>query len=1248
MQKTLSQERGVTDEPVASSPRPSQGATSASHSSSSSGRPRGATHSSESSGHSSSLERTQSNSSVSSANSTSSIEAVPFRAPPRGNVRSYGSQHTLSPDVDALPWPHRDSLPEQPEWSLDAHNETRSTQSYEPERSNDTAQSTPMAYTKSLPLRPSSGSATTPRMKHVVKPANDTWIFRNGPGLSNTRRSPMLVPTNELEPESLPQRKRTPLDTSRPAPPIDYSTMMSTVTSAPMVVAKRFSRPSSRTSYRSRHAESTLSRNSDVQRTPDAPPKMLEGDETSLASGSSVTSIAVPQPPPAAGRPTPAEIVRMEAQAGTARVPNTPGMPSEAEERGQWRARTQDWVQNLRVPPSPDAPAPDESIVDRVRPLPSGSRRDTNSSRLSDWTMDATRVRSSNRSSSSTLMPRSPSPDHRTNMPSYDPASPRTRPTPQGPAPHLATHSEGTLSVPMPSISAQMGHYGYLVPTTEVMNPGLLGRPLGDEPVLTAEASGVRPMHAATTLPVPRPPIRERASPSNDTEMLRTKSPAPSRRRTPSDFIFGEVLGEGSYSTVIKAWDLNDIPESQRAALQRRPSALEVAAGHDGAATLPGGVSARAYAVKVLDKVHILKEKKQKYVRVEKEALSLLLHRRGVVTLYHTFQDRESLYFVLELAPNGEFLHYLQRLGSLDMASASFYAAQLADAIAGIHEAGVIHRDIKPENMLLDANMRILVTDFGSAKILGKLDSAPRSLASSTVSIAPTEASDNSQSSRGSFVGTAEYVSPELLGEKTVGIPSDWWAFGCVLYQMLAGHSPFKAANEYQTFQRILHRRLSYPPRFPDVAIELIDQLLSLEPEARPGAKKVKGSAFFAQTDFPTIWTNPVPEMKQGIVAKKPGTGRSFSDGLKELESSFNAFQAHDASSPPSSHPTRDSTLSPSGVTGDEASVSSSDEARSFSPLAVRHTAPMPAIHVATSAVPETSHNAQDSSFMAEMYDDLMLPNEVVSYSSPIVLKRTGAGGMFSKRCQLLLTSYPRLLCVRESTRTLKVLCEVILRPVPPDAADDPRGAGMYAALERTTSQRSATTRQRRSHSLRSQPSLPAMSFQSMNALSRGLSRMGANRTASDAYSRYPSSGTPSSVASQSETNMPASLGRSSSSREDTLRSPLAKESTYDNWLLSVETKAPRSFIVNTVRRPTNAAWAGICFRGPSRGSAILGTVHSTSRAPVRRVPIVMWRRGVACACMQARFGDPCVYASAHQRPCVAHKQRVAGVMLRP
>ena len=188
-------------------------------------------------------------------------------------------------------------------------------------------------------------------------------------------------------------------------------------------------------------------------------------------------------------------------------------------------------------------------------------------------------------------------------------------------------------------------------------------------------------------------------------------STRPTRRRTTSDFVFGEVLGEGSYSTVLKAWDVHDWPDAERHALAARANALSATAGQAGSIPQSEHMP-KAYAVKVLDKVHILKEKKQKYVRVEKEALSLLVNTPGVVTLYHTFQDRESLYFVLELAENCELLHYVQKYGALDIDSATFYAAQLADAIDRIHRAGVVHRDIKPENVLLDKNMRVMAVSY--------------------------------------------------------------------------------------------------------------------------------------------------------------------------------------------------------------------------------------------------------------------------------------------------------------------------------------------------------------------------------------------------------------------------------------------------------------------------------------------------------------------------------------------------------
>lgn len=132
-----------------------------------------------------------------------------------------------------------------------------------------------------------------------------------------------------------------------------------------------------------------------------------------------------------------------------------------------------------------------------------------------------------------------------------------------------------------------------------------------------------------------------------------------------NDFELGTILGEGSYSTVFLATD-------------RSPPFKQ-------------------YALKVLDKKHIIKERKVKYVNVEKDTLARLDKHPGVVRLYWTFHDERSLYFVLELARNGEILSYLKELGSLHVDVARFYAAQLVAVIEYMHKRGVVHRDIKPE-----------------------------------------------------------------------------------------------------------------------------------------------------------------------------------------------------------------------------------------------------------------------------------------------------------------------------------------------------------------------------------------------------------------------------------------------------------------------------------------------------------------------------------------------------------------------
>lgn len=320
--------------------------------------------------------------------------------------------------------------------------------------------------------------------------------------------------------------------------------------------------------------------------------------------------------------------------------------------------------------------------------------------------------------------------------------------------------------------------------------------------------------------------------------------------RTPKDFFFIKLLGEGSFSTVYYA--------------------KEVDTGDE-------------YAIKVLLKSEIRREGRVRYVLREKDIMAALTYAYGghpfVIRLYCTFQDNERLYFALAYAKHGELLDWLRRLGSFDEEATLFYSSEILCALEFLHRCKVIHRDLKPENILVGADWHIILSDFGTAKIL---EDQPNGCEPPPIELLPPGEVPGHVSAvvlkpkstvRSSFVGTAHYISPEVLKSEDVGPECDYWALGAIIFQMVSGQPPFRAFNEYKILKKILNLEFHFPEGFPTVAKDIVSRLLVYKPAERLGSAQtggidaLKAHPFFKSVDWPNILTRKPPELKPYLPA---------------------------------------------------------------------------------------------------------------------------------------------------------------------------------------------------------------------------------------------------------------------------------------------------------------------------------------------------------------------------------------------
>lgn len=289
----------------------------------------------------------------------------------------------------------------------------------------------------------------------------------------------------------------------------------------------------------------------------------------------------------------------------------------------------------------------------------------------------------------------------------------------------------------------------------------------------------------------------------------------------------------------------------------------------------------RKFALKRIKKALLVKDITVDSILTEKNIMKEA-DNPFVVRLHESFQDKQFVYFIMDFCSGGQLFDYIQRFKKFSEHAAQIYAGEILLGLKYLHEKGVMHRDIKPENVLLDSDGHIKLSDFGLSKS-GEAKTSTR-------------------------LGTLLYIAPEILLGREYNHTVDFWALGCMIYEMLHGANPFEDQNEAAVKKRIKECRTRpiSPATSPD-ARALIVGLLRLNPQERlgaGGATEIMSHSFFAKIDWQDLFEKRyAPPYKVESILAKAGSDQSLevdaaekmSINIPNLTEVDNSFRKRDA-----------------------------------------------------------------------------------------------------------------------------------------------------------------------------------------------------------------------------------------------------------------------------------------------------------------------------------------------------------------
>jgi eukaryotic-like serine/threonine-protein kinase len=232
----------------------------------------------------------------------------------------------------------------------------------------------------------------------------------------------------------------------------------------------------------------------------------------------------------------------------------------------------------------------------------------------------------------------------------------------------------------------------------------------------------------------------------------------------------------------------------------------------------------RTVAIKVVDRSRDRVGAMDLLLREARVAAAL--SHPAICSVYEIGRLGDEPFVLMEHIAGTPLSAIIPRDGGLPVENVLHYAIQVVDAVAHVHQHDIVHGDLKCSNIMITADGRVKLLDFGLA--IQQANKADSGSADADTTEAPDPASGS---------GTLPYMAPELLRGWRADVRSDIWALGVVLFEMLSGYRPFNGATAYELAAAILgHQPLPLPSRVPADVRGVVSRCLSKRPTVRFGS----------------------------------------------------------------------------------------------------------------------------------------------------------------------------------------------------------------------------------------------------------------------------------------------------------------------------------------------------------------------------------------------------------------------------